>query len=100
MSATITKWAGPPCAGFRFGARAETMRLGRFAGGLMVLAASAAARLGDGWNSGGKHGIFAGGMELFFAGARDQGMIRQPVFGMEGLHLLERCRGHKRGHRR
>ena len=34
-------------------------------------------------------GIFAGGMKLFFAGARHQRMIRQAAFGMEGLHLLQ-----------
>src|ERR1700677_3745213 len=28
-------------------------------------------------------------MKLFFAGARDHGMVRQPVLGMEALHLLQ-----------
>jgi hypothetical protein len=28
-------------------------------------------------------------MKLFFARARDQGMVRQPVFGVEALHLFK-----------
>jgi hypothetical protein len=34
-------------------------------------------------------GVFDGGMELFFAGAGDQRMIRQAVFSMKTLHLFE-----------
>ena len=36
-----------------------------------------------------ERGVFAGRAELVFAITRDHGMVRQPVLGMEALHLFE-----------
>ena len=79
----MTKCAGPPWPVSGSARSAETVRLGRLGGRLR------SRRRGGRLEQRRQLGIFAGGMKLLFAGARDQGMVRQPVFGMEGLHLFQ-----------
>ncbi len=77
MSATITKWEGPVLLSGslrRGGSRLCGGRDNFFAGGL---------------EEGCQFGIFDGGMELLLARTSDQGMVRQPVFCVEALHLLK-----------
>src|SRR4051812_36590222 len=94
MSATITKWAGP----WLFSGSARAPKRCGWAGPLLVSGIVSAARslvaaLGlcgrRGLEKRRQRGVFSGRMEMLLAGARNEGMVRQPVLGMEALHLLK-----------
>src|SRR5438067_6030503 len=81
---------------FRLGTGAETMRLGRFTSRFTygfsgpLTGRRALGLCGRcGLEKRRQRGVFGGRMEMLFARARNEGMVRQPVLGMEALHLLK-----------